>query len=349
MYIFVCNTGSDPSTPQQSDSNCPGDVEDNIGEVGDLVPSSDSNNDGSVGIVGAESPQFIIEEELKFANRFEEGYDLFDPRYEEWLKCSHPESAGKATMTSPSILLSISTPSGLSMSAPSCGVPPSTSIPSGGVPPSTSAPSGGVPPSTSTPSGGVPLSTSTPSGGVPLSMSTPSGGVPPSTSSPSGGVPPSMSTPISSSVSRSSLSSSVASTSAPARSTKRSPFSDLLNILFVSTPVLPKTGKARVLTSSECLRLMKEKEEKKIQFAYEKEKRKQEREQKKKEKEEEQKKKATERAHKAEEKEADKARKEQEKAERAKMKARVEQENTVKAGKKRSLTTNVRGNSSRQK
>ena len=94
---------------------------------------------------------------------------------------------------------------------------------------------------------------------------------------------------------------------------------------------------------------MKEKEEKKIQFAYEKEKRKQEREQKKKEKEEQQKKKATERARKAAEKKAEKARKEQEKAERAKMKARVEQENTVKAGKKRSLTTSGQGNSSRQK
>ena len=56
----------------------------------------------------------------------------------------------------------------------------------------------------------------------------------------------------------------MASTSAPARSTKRSPFSDLLNIPFVSTPVLPKTGKACVLTSSEYLRLMKEKEEKKF-------------------------------------------------------------------------------------
>ena len=66
MYIFVCNTDSDPSTPQQSDSNCLGDVGDDIGEVGDLVPSSDSNNDGSVGVVGAESPQFSIEEELKF-------------------------------------------------------------------------------------------------------------------------------------------------------------------------------------------------------------------------------------------------------------------------------------------
>ena len=38
MYIFVCNTGSDPSTPRQSDSNCPGDIGDDIREVGDLGP-----------------------------------------------------------------------------------------------------------------------------------------------------------------------------------------------------------------------------------------------------------------------------------------------------------------------
>ena len=82
-------------------------------------------------------------------------------------------------------------------------------------------------------------------------------------------------------------------------STKRSPLSNLLKIPVVSTPVLPKTGKASVLTSTECLRLMKEKEEKKIQLAQEKEKRKEEREQKKKEKEEEQKKKAAEKARKA--------------------------------------------------
>ena len=45
---------------------------------------------------------------------------------------------------------------------------------------------------------------------------------------------------------------------------------------------MPKTGRARVLTSSECLQVMKEKEEKKRQVAMEKEKRKKDREIKKK-------------------------------------------------------------------
>ena len=31
-------------------------------------------------------PIFSIEEEIRFARRFEEGYDLFDSRYEAWLK-----------------------------------------------------------------------------------------------------------------------------------------------------------------------------------------------------------------------------------------------------------------------
>ena len=55
-----------------------------------------------------------------------------------------------------------------------------------------------------------------------------------------------------------------------------------------------KTGKARVLTSSECLRILLEKEEEKKKVAQEKETRRQERELKKKQKEEEQKRKAEE-------------------------------------------------------
>ena len=134
---------------------------------------------------------------------------------------------------------------------------------------------------------------STPSGAVSSSPPALSGGGLPSTSPPSGDVYLPTSIPIFSCVR------SVASISVPVCSTKWSPFSNLLNIPIVSTPVPPKTGKARVHTSSECFRLLKEKEEKKIQLAYEKEKRKQEREQKKKEKEEKQKKMAAEKARKA--------------------------------------------------
>ena len=53
-------------------NNCPGDVGDDLRYLGDLVPSSGSNNDCNVGVVGAESSQFSIE-------------------YEEWLKCNRLE------------------------------------------------------------------------------------------------------------------------------------------------------------------------------------------------------------------------------------------------------------------
>ena len=38
-------------------------------------------------------PTFSIEEELRYARRFEEGYDLPDTKYETWLKINHPEVA----------------------------------------------------------------------------------------------------------------------------------------------------------------------------------------------------------------------------------------------------------------
>ena len=37
-------------------------------------------------------PVLSVEEELRFAIRFEEGYDLFDPRNEAWLKSKHLEA-----------------------------------------------------------------------------------------------------------------------------------------------------------------------------------------------------------------------------------------------------------------
>ena len=63
-------------------------------------------------------------------------------------------------------------------------------------------------------------------------------------------------------------------------STNRSPLSNLLNLPMApgANKPQPKTGRARVFTSSECLRLLKEKEEKKRQVAIEKEQQKKERE-----------------------------------------------------------------------
>ena len=98
-----------------------------------------------------------------------------------------------------------------------------------------------------------------------------------------------------------------------------------------------KTGKAHVLTSRECLRLMLEKEEEKKK--QEKERRKQKRELKKKQKEEEQKRKAEEKVRKAAEREAAKALKEVTKAERQAAKAEREKKKEVQksceSGKKR--------------
>ena len=59
---------------------------------------------------------------------------------------------------------------------------------------------------------------------------------------------------------------------------------------------MPKTGKARVLTSSECLQLLKKKENQKQKVAAEKERQKLERELRKKQREDEQKCKADEKA-----------------------------------------------------
>ena len=79
--------------------------------------------------------------------------------------------------------------------------------------------------------------------------------------------------------------------SQPGLIAKHTPLSDLLNLpMTAGSKPPPKTGRARVLTSNECLSLLKEKEEKVKQETLEKEKRQQERLAKKKEKEEQQKK-----------------------------------------------------------
>ena len=143
------------------------------------------------------------------------------------------------------------------------------------------------------------------------------------------------------------LSGSATSTSASASC---SPFSNLLNLPCLSTPVMPKTGKACVLTNSECFKLMKDKEGKKKEASCDgKEKRKRERELKKKEKEDGQKRTAAEKACKTAEREAEKVRKETEKAERTKEKARKVQEKSVKTGQKRSSHGSDKENSSRPK
>ena len=206
-------------------------------------------------------PTFSIEEELRYARRFKEGYDLPDTKYEVCLKINHPE-----VVNNPGVSTDYATSnSSLLLSSP--------------------------------------LLSSTPSQRPSLCVSTASEVSGPNTPHQSKLATPSRS-------------------NQPSKSA-RSPFSDLLNLSprpSVNAKT-PKTGRARVLTSSECQRLLLEKKEEKKKVAQEKEKRKQERELRKKQKEEEQKHKAEEKAHKAAEREATKAKKEAEKAERQAAKA----------------------------
>ena len=212
-----------------------------------------------------------MEEELRFSNRFEEGYDLYDRKYEAWLKIHHPDAVNKC----------------------------STNV--------------FVPITSSTPV--LPHASSPVSAAVSQSLSshhlyTPST---PSISYNSTSVVPSVST------SQENLSTPCPHASAVSGSktlSGRSPLSDLLNLPKNVLDTKQKTGRARVLTSTECLRLLKEKEEKKKQVELEKERRKQERKLKKQQKEEEQKRKADEKARKATERQALKAKKEAAKAER---------------------------------
>ena len=57
----------------------------------------------------SDTPTFTIEQELKYATRFEEGNDLVDADYKAWLKINHPESTRpnntRQTMNDPLPLL----------------------------------------------------------------------------------------------------------------------------------------------------------------------------------------------------------------------------------------------------
>ena len=87
---------------------------------------------------------FTNEEELKYARRYEEGYDLFDACYEVWLQVNHPEAANRASahdsnpvelgnqLSSSSSLLDRSSSNGtqseviplcITMAKPSCDLP----------------------------------------------------------------------------------------------------------------------------------------------------------------------------------------------------------------------------------
>ena len=279
----------------------------------------EANNSGEI------MEEFSVEEELLFARRLEEGYDLSDPRYDAWMKINareqtHIQSSVITLPSQPSVMPPPSAPgqlsavSSLDQPNPSSGVtfsciqvasfqpavadssqPSPSSVTLASTPTVTPSSQPGLDTLTSpTPSTVTPSSKS---GSVTLTSSIPSAVTP---SSQPGSV--TLTSSIPSAVTPSPQPDTVTTTAiTPKRpaNAKHSPLSDLLNLPKWKGPK-PKTGHAHVLTSAECLSILKEKEkEKKRREVEEKENRKEERLLKKKQKEEEQKRKEEEIAHKA--------------------------------------------------
>ena len=48
-----------------------------------------------VAITCSDHSPLSVEEEVRFTRRYEEGYDLYDEKYEAWLKHHHPEALHK--------------------------------------------------------------------------------------------------------------------------------------------------------------------------------------------------------------------------------------------------------------
>ena len=203
---------------------------------------------GGIGEVSNDTLVFSAGEELLFSRRFENGYDLPDPKYISWLRIHHPIAA--------SVLSETSTTAGLLEGSTSTVSPVS-------VDPQTSPVD-----ENSIPHHSVPLP---PTDQVLTDQSCPS------------------STPIS---------------AEPVSIPKRSPLAELVNTPRINKDKRTKTGYARVLTSTECIRAFEEKEEQKRLAQEEKMKRKEERELKKKQKEDEMQRRKEEKARKAETREA---------------------------------------------
>ncbi len=402
MFVcaYICRTGNNIPEEEEEEEEAsnalqtdnPDDAElDSDLEMSSVLESG--ANDSIIDIALNNEVSFSVEEEFKFAQWFEEQYDLPNSRYDSWLKINHPnacvtevpdsvpgtpilfsesDSSDRSLCASPVnyLVVSSSPPVPSTLSSTSSGPPSSSSPPVSSTVISTSS---GPPSSSSPPVSSTVISTSS---GPPSSSSPPVSSTVISTSSgpPSFSNPPVLSTVISTSSSPPSFSSpqvnsTVTSTvisscwpqttsfsSFPVTSTYSSPpsvtspsscssqantsrvsgispntsshSSTSCNLLGRTSPLssfltlptssgsskLKKTGKARVLTSDECLKTLKEKERKKQEEAENKEKRRLENLEKKRLKEVEKKRKSEELANKRAERKAVKEAKEMEKA-----------------------------------
>ena len=169
----------------------------------------------------ADVTSFSREEQIKFAQRFEEGYDLYDPRYVEWLSIYHPDStSNNETPTTTSCTFHSS----------------STCLPSVENIPEPASQLFSV----STPSREM-LTEFSPTR-LTYNQLTPT------------------STPSVTTLTNSGTQPSDSSGSLTGDTPKRSPLSELMNLPDIEKHKTVKTGSARVLTSNECLKAFKEKE-----------------------------------------------------------------------------------------
>ena len=185
---------------------------------------------------------FSAEEEKLYSRRFENGYDLYDPRYNQWLGIHHPIAASVRSNGQIADLISSPIVTPVHVESPPLNVDGSTNTADHAI----------------------------------------------------------VEHPQTNSTDKMASSSSVTHES----TVKRSPLAELVNIPRINRDNRLKTGHARVLTSSECIKAFEEKEERKRAAEEEKQKRKAEREIKKRQREEEMQRKKEEKAQKAATKEA---------------------------------------------
>ena len=86
-------------------------VNDPFCDLGGRDPSDSiwADEDPSPKEVSGEDCVFTVEEEVRFAICFEEGYDLFDPKYMAWLHIHHPETCATVEASESSLFKDCST------------------------------------------------------------------------------------------------------------------------------------------------------------------------------------------------------------------------------------------------
>ena len=210
-------------------------------------------------------PTFSAAEEMLYTRRYEEKYDLPDPKYEAWLNIHHPSAEITSDVIAPSPITDVTTLSSIAgLHGFSNVTPVHIDIPTGS---STDVCSTSIAHS-SDENVVTPVRSISQSYPTQLKFS----------------VSPKAHEPLLSESFKSGSPNSVRS-SLPSEE-KRSPLAELVNIPKIDNHT-KKTGKARVLTSNECIKVFEEKEQKKRLAEEEKKRKKTERELKRKQKEEE--------------------------------------------------------------